>query len=394
MPKRGENVRKRKDRRWEGRFISSYKPDGKAKYQSVYGNSYMETKQKLLQATEKQKMGALPESCKNMSFREALFLWLQNRKLKLRPQTYYKYEKVIENHLAQSIGNRKLSKIDCATFNQFIEEKIRSGRLDQKGGLSISYVRTLTFIIRSTIKFAVENKYCLPLNGEIGYLPKKKQNHSVFTVDEQRRLETYVQTDIDGAKLGVLICLHTGLRIGEVCGLKWSDIDFEQNTLSVQRTVYRMSNQSGITGYPKTKLIVGAPKSLSSYRIIPIPSYLIPVLIECQQKSSSEWVTTDNYAVPDPRTYQYRFKRYLKECALPYMNFHVTRHCFATRCIEVGVDIKSLSEMLGHSNVSITLNTYVHSSLEQKRNQIELLGAIRGQNMGQQKVLKLAVAGV
>ena len=262
-----------------------------------------------------------------------------------------------------------------------IIQKICSGRLDKKGGLSASYVKTLIFIIRSAISFGALKSYCALLDGEICELPKKKPKLPMFTIDEQTRLERYVQSDIDGMKLGVLISLNTGLRIGEICGLRWSDIDFRENTLSVQRTVYRIANNDG--DGPKTKLIAGDPKSASSYRVIPIPSYLIPTIAEYREKSISECVVANNkYSLPDPRTYQYRFKRYLEACEIPYRNFHALRHVYATRCIEVGVDIKSLSEMLGHSNVSITLNTYVHPSLEHKRNQIELLGFFRGQHLG------------
>jgi len=384
MPKRGENIRKRNDGRWEGRCIIGYKPDGKAKYQSVYGKSYLETKQKLLQATSKLTSGALPDSYRSMSFREALFLWLDNRRIKIRPQTYAKYSQIIEKHLAETIGLCKISKLTIAHLNGFIEEKLCTGRLDNCGGLSVSYVKTMIFIMQSAIDFAVTHGYCQPLKGEVCEIPKKKIDYPVFSLNEQLRMEQYMQSDMDGTKLGVLICLHTGLRIGEICGLKWSDIDLRQNTLAIHRTVYRAANPNSSAGEPKTILTTGEPKTSSSYRVIPIPSYLLPLLHKHRQISLSEWVVADNnFGIPDPRTYQYRFKRYLKDCSLPYRNFHACRHAFATRCIEVGMDIKSLSEILGHASVNITLNTYVHSSLEQKRSQIELLGTIRGQNNGQ-----------
>jgi len=384
MSKRGENIRKRKDGRWEGRCIKSYGPDGKAQHQSVYGKSYLETKRKLLQVREKQVAGALPNSCKSMSFREVLFLWLESRKIKLRLQTYTKYSQMIEKHLAETIGAHKVSKIDVSQLNSFLEEKIKNGRLNNTGGLSTSYVKTLTFIIQSAIKFAATHGYRSPLRGAISELPKKKVDYAIFNLDEQLRLENYVQTNMDGTKLGVLICLHTGLRIGEICGLKWSDIDFRQNIISVRRTVYRVTNQDREADEPKTRLVVGEPKTNSSYRVIPIPSYLLQILVRYRKQSLSEWVVADDrFRFFDPRTYQYRFQKYLKDCAIPRRNFHALRHVFATRCVEVGVDIKSLSEMLGHANVNITLNTYVHSSLEQKHSQIELLGTIRGQNKGQ-----------
>ena len=385
MPKRGENVRKRKDGRWEGRFISGYKPDGKAKYQSVYGSGYLKTKRKLVQATEQFKSGALPEPCKSMSFREVLFHWLHNRKTKLRSQTYNKYSKLIENHLAESIGAYKLHQIDSTLLNQFIADKLCNGRVDEQGGLSVSYAKTLVFIIRSAMEFAVAHSYCTPIKGSFGELPKDKPKIHVFTIDEQKRIEEYVQTDMDGSKLGVFLCLNTGLRIGEMCGLKWSDIDFKQNTLSVQRTVYRANKQDNRIGEPKTKLTVGEPKTPASFRVIPIPSFLFPVLLEHKKTVCSEWVVAINdYGIPDPRSHQYKYKKILNDCSVPYKNFHSCRHTFASRCIEVGVDIKSLSEMLGHASVNITLDTYVHSSLEQKRNQIELLGTIRGQKSGHQ----------
>jgi integrase len=130
-------------------------------------------------------------------------------------------------------------------------------------------------------------------------------------------------------------------------------------------------------------LTVGEPKTPSSFRVIPIPSFLSPLLLEHKKKTCSEWVVAINdYGIPDPRSYQYKYKKILENCSVPYKNFHSCRHTFASRCIEVGVDIKSLSEMLGHASVNITLDTYVHSSLDQKRSQIELLGINRGQNKG------------
>ena len=384
MPKRGENIRKRKDGRWEARFICGYKPDGKAKYKSVYGGSYLETKQKLLKSTEKLNTETLPVLCKSMSFREALFLWLQNRKIKLRPQTYAKYSQMITNHLAEKIGGLKISKVDVSHLNSFLEDKIKNGRLDKKGGLSLSYVKTLVFIVQATLNFSVVNGYCSPMRGPISALPKKKFEYPVLSLDEQKRIEQHMLSDTDGTKLGVLLCLYTGLRIGELCGLRWEDIDFQHKTISIHRTVYRTVNENNNVGEPKTKLVVGEPKTISSYRVIPLPTFLQTLLQSHKESSSSEWVIADNgFNCFDPRTYQYRFQKYLKDCAISKRNFHALRHAFATCCIEAGMDIKSLSEILGHANVNITLNTYVHSSMEQKQYQMELLFSNKGHALGQ-----------
>ena len=388
MPKRGENIRKRNDGRWEGRYISTYHQNGKAKYHSIYGKSYLETKRKLLQCIEKQNSGVYVNSHKNLNFREVLYLWLDNRRINLRPQTYTKYSKMIENHLAETIGGLKISKIEISHLNTFLEDKINNGRLDKNGGLSLNYVKTLIFIIESSIDFAVTHGYCYPIKGSISTLPKKKNKYTVFSPDEQEKIERHMLIDMDGSKLGVLISLYTGLRIGELCGLLWSDIDFLQNTISVHRTLYRTINTDAkVNNTKKTKVITGEPKTTSSYRIIPIPSSLLVFLQAYKKMSTSDWVIGEgNHGFLDPRTYQYRFQKYLKNCDVTKRNFHTLRHTFATRCIEIGMDMKSLSEILGHSSVNITLNTYVHPSMEQKQFQIERLVFIKGQIMGQDLV--------
>jgi len=200
----------------------------------------------------------------------------------------------------------------------------------------------------------------------------KKNNLNVLSIKEQEILEKNIMTDCDERKLGVLLSLYTGLRIGEVCGLKWDDIDFSTNTIHIHQTIERVTNVDEKGKGRKTKLVVGEVKTVSSNRIIPIPKSLLLLL--------KEYANRNNYVIPgksypyiDPRTYQYTFQRYLKQCNLRKINYHVLRHTFATRCVESGMDIKTLSEILGHANVNITLNTYVHSSIEQKRIQLDKL---------------------
>ena len=379
MPRRGENIRKRKDGRWEGRYIKGRSVYGQAVYGSVYGKSYLDVKQKLSVQSNKAKKQELSDQLSCMTFREILFLWLANSKIKLRSQTYAKYFSMIENHLADSIGRNKLSKIGAPIINSFLESKIDNGRKDGKGGLSTSYVKTLGFIIQAAHALAVQLGYCQPLSGDIFSPSRKKVGYMALSVEEQKRLENYVMEDMDGYKLGILLCLHTGLRIGELCGLQWNDIDVNERLITVSKSLQRVKNLERQKDEPKTFLKLVEPKTLSSYRSIPIPSYLISVL-EKYMSSPFAFVIADATGdCTDPRTYQNHFKRYLKDCLLPDVNFHALRHSFATRCIEVGMDVKSLSELLGHASVNITLNTYVHSSLEQKRNQVELLRSIRGQ---------------
>lgn len=179
--------------------------------------------------------------------------------------------------------------------------------------------------------------------------------------------------NIDETKLGILISLNTGLRIGEVCALSWDDIDFERQIFHIRSTVARVkSMDSGVN----SKLIIDKPKTKSSLRDIPIPSKLLTILVSMKKQSKGKYVVSAENSFVSPRTYEYRYHKILDEYNIPSVNYHTLRHTFATRCIEVGVDVKTLSEILGHANVSITLNTYVHSSMELKRQQLEKLSIL------------------
>ena len=376
MAKRGENIRKRKDGRWEGRYIKHRDSDGKAVYGSVYGKTYTIVKEKLKETNNNQS-----EFLKGnkMTFGEALFLWLENNKIKQKTQTYSKYLQLINTQISPSIGHIKLSKINYVIINQFVSERTNSGNLNTKEALSPAYVQTICFIIESTIRFCVENNLCLPILGKIVRPTKQRKDIKILSFEEQRTLEKILLTDINETKIGILLSLYAGLRVGEVCGLKWGNIDLENGVIHVNSSVERIKNITEQKGTPKTTLILSDTKSATSNRTIPISNILQKILLKNRQKNNRFVIEGKTYPYADPRTLQYAFKRCLKECALPEINYHALRHTFATRCVEAGVDIKSLSEILGHSNVNITLNTYVHSSLEQEKLQIEKLNLYCGQ---------------
>lgn len=381
MSRHGENIRKRKDNRWEGRFIKEHDIAGKARYGSVYGKTYFEVKKKLSDINVLFPKERLHGTNYEITFKEVLFLWLENNRIRLKEQTYAKYLFLSESHLIPDIGDTPIKRIDSHFINHFLEEKSKCGRLDGKGGLSASYIQTLSFIIRAVVEYAAAEGYRQALVGSINRPGKKRNNLEVLSVSEQSVLTKYA-TDGEHSdrKLGILLSLYTGMRIGEVCGLRWADIDFCANTIHVCCTVERIRNVTAEPGEQKTKLILGEAKTYSSDRIIPIPSVLLKTLAEYSAESDAELVVSGNsYKYTDPRTFQYGFHRFLEDCNLRDINYHVLRHTFATRCIEVGVDIKSLSEMLGHASVNITLNTYVHSSIDMKRQQIEKLSLIYGQ---------------
>ena len=371
MPKRGENIHKRKDGRWEGRYKKGCDSTGEVLYRSVYGKTYREVKNKLTLAISQQN-SVFPSEHGEKVFKEVLFLWMENNCIRQKKATAYKYQNLISTHIVPALGEVKLSQITSTVINSFLMEKLQTGRLDGKGGLSPAYVRSITFVINSALKFAVDEQMCQPLKSPIYKPISPKKELSILSLEEQHRLEFCLHSEQNPTKVGILISLHAGLRIGEVCALTWDDIDLENRIIHVRHTIARVKNMDART-QSITQLIVDTPKTKASARDIPILSALMPVLLEQSKVAVSKYVVSEIDSFVSPRTYEYRYHQILKECGLEEVNYHVLRHTFATRCIEAGVDVKSLSEILGHSNVSITLNTYVHSSIDMKRSQLEKL---------------------
>ncbi len=379
MPRRGENIRKRTDGRWEGRYVKLRNATGKAIYGSVYAKTYLEVKRKLTEINNQVQNNTLPTKNKKTLFRELLYLWLENNRIKLKPQTYADYNYMIESHIIPDVGSITITMIDAKFINALLLQKSINGRLDGKGGLSASYIKKISFIIIATLEFAVKENYCHPIKGDIIRPAKTKNELEILTISEQTTLENYVMPDIDERKLGVLLSLYIGLRIGEVCGLRWCDIDFETRTMHIRHTIERIKVVGAKVGEPKTKLVMCDVKTISSNRILPIPPNLFLLLLKFRGNDNDYILKGNSYEYTDPRTCQYSFHKYLSACKIRKVNYHALRHTFATRCIESGMDIKSLSEMLGHASANITLNTYVHSSLEHKRSQLETMTVYCGQ---------------
>ena len=371
MSKRGDGIHKRKDGRWEGRYRKGRRPDGSICYGSVYGKSYTEVRNKMNRILP---VSDTPDVIKagDWKFGDVLELWMANNRLRLKGGTIHKYQSLIDAHILPQLGHVRMSALTATRINHFLAEKLESGRLDQDGGLSASYVRSIMVVINSAMKYAVQEKLCMPLQSPIYKPASVRHEIQVLDLEQQRKLESYLNLDLEPSKIGILLSLHTGLRIGEICALSWDDIDFKNRIIRVRHTVARIKSASKDTG-KRTSLVIDSPKTRASVRDIPISSVLLPKLIALEESSVSDYVISENQSFVSPRTYEYRYHRILSESGVEQVNYHVLRHTFATRCIEAGVDIKSLSEILGHSNVSITLNTYVHSSMELKRTQLEKL---------------------
>lgn len=368
MSRRGDHIHKRKDGRWEGRYKAGIREDGTAAYRSVYGKTYTECKNKLEEYTSK---ALLPETkYKEYKFSEVLNRWLNANRIRLKGSTVRKYLYMVESHILPELGNRNVSTITSSVVNEFLDNKLKEGQLNGNGSLSASYVKTMAIIVEAALKYTIAEGICPPLKNPI-YKPSiPKKELQVLTQDDQVYFEKMLIAEQNEVSLGTIIALHTGMRIGEVCALMWDDIDLENDIIHVRHTIARVKSMDGDN---KTKLIIDTPKTISSKRDIPISSSLKPILMAAINNKKSMFVVSDNDSFVGTRTFEYRYKQMLKRNNIREFNFHTIRHTFATRCVEVGVDIKTLSEILGHSNVSTTLNTYVHPSMEIKRNQIEKL---------------------
>lgn len=368
MSRRGDHIHKRKDGRWEGRYKFGIKENGTVAYRSVYGKTYAECRDKL----EKYSLKNLSPNTKykEYKFSEVLRSWLNANHIRLKGSTINKYQYMIESHILPELGNRRVSTITSSVVNEFLARKLKDGQLNGSGSLSAAYVKTISIIIDAALKYANAEGMCSQLKNPI-YKPSiSKKELKILTPDDQLYFEKILIAEKSKVSLGTIIALHTGMRIGEVCALMWDDIDLENNIIHVRHTIARVKSMDGDN---KTKLIIDTPKTISSKRDIPISSSLKPILMAAINNKKSMFVVSDNDSFVGTRTFEYRYKQMLKRNNIREFNFHTIRHTFATRCVEVGVDIKTLSEILGHSNVSTTLNTYVHPSMEIKRNQIEKL---------------------
>ena len=303
---------------------------------------------------------------------DVLEMWMCSKRLSVKGATEYKYRYMIDRHIAPDIGDIPIRCVTYNALNKYVEYKLSSGRVDGSGGLSPSYVKTLILILQSSVKFAALRNMCRPVSFPLYKPQSEKKDLTILSFGDQMRLERYLKTGTDAARLGVLISLHTGMRIGEICALSWNDVDINGKIIRVRHTISREMDTLH-DGTRHTRLVIAVPKTKSSVRDIPVSTGLMPYLLRMRTYSVSDYVISENSTFVSPRSFEYRFHSMLRDCGIENINYHALRHTFATRCIEAGVDVKSLSEILGHANVGITMNTYVHSSMEMKRRQIEKL---------------------
>lgn len=372
MARHGENIRKRKDGRWEGRYPVYNSEKGKQVYCSVYGRTYDEVREKL----DTKKYLKKIQSCKSdnicmtsvndIKITKAAEQWLTQVRKKRKHSTYVKYSLVYHKHIEKIFEDVSLSEMT----NELVKARLSDN-------LSDSVYKSIYCVLNQILKFTSVQcaQIIVPLKKPD--LEKKSKTVKVLSKSEQKQLLSVLYQNTNVFKIAVQLSLFTGLRLGEVCALKWADIDFEHKILTVSRTVQRLYAEGYST---KTILMETMPKSEHSKRDIPLSAIMLERLL----KFHSDKVYIFGVDKPvDPRTMQYHFKKILKEAELSDTNFHILRHTFSTNCVEDGMDVKSLSEILGHSDVQITLNRYVHPSMDTKRKYMDSLSVFYGQIYGQ-----------
>lgn len=354
--RRGENIYKRSDGRWEGRYIASYDDKGKACYKSIYADSYGFVKERMKELSKEYR-----KKTKSI-FENLTEKWLGSVKLRCKQSTYNKYMSTYTNHLLPEFEGDYIERIDQQRVEGFISKKIE---------LSDKSKTDLLGILKQILKYAENDN--IYVDRTIFDLTVRHSNPPirVLTAWEFRRLEKYLLKKNDLLAAGTYLALYTGLRIGELCALRRDSIDFRTGVLHVDTTMQRMKVEESDT---KTKVCITEPKSKCSVRDIPIPRKVLNICRSYFYDLDKEsFILSGNEKCVEPRLMRYHFKQYAVACKLESVHFHTLRHTFATRCIERGVDIKSLSEILGHYDVNVTLNRYVHPSLSLKRRNIEKL---------------------
>lgn len=356
MPRREENIYKRRDGRWEGRVLIN------SRYHSVYARSYAEVKQKLRSYSDTTKTSI---QANRHTVSEYANQWLASVKLKCKASTHNKYSNICKNHIIPIIGKYRISDLLLTHIE---------GMLELREYLSSKTRSDILCVVKMIISYAQQSGCSCQMNLKSLAIRLPKSEMHVLSLSEQKRLTEFLLSEQTLRSAGVLLALSTGIRIGELCALRRKDISFESGLLHIGATMQRIQTEDLIK---RTEVVISEPKSACSIRDIPLSENHIAFFKQFYETMPNEafLLSGEVSHFTEPAALRYYFGKLTNACELEGVHFHTLRHTFATRCVEAGVDIKTLSEILGHENVKITLDRYVHSSMDFKRQNMEKLYA-------------------
>ena len=365
MARRGENIYHRKDGRWEGRYIKARKSDGTPLFGSVYGYSYKAVQKRLLLLKAAYCELGQSTVCTE-PFREYLLIDLAQKQACIKASSYDCYYRIVHKHILPGLGRYPMHQLTQQHMEQFITELRRSGQSD---GSVFNIVRYLCGVTKqAAASGAMAKDICA---GIVLPSPKRKKVNALSRAD-QKTVERAAMTGAQASEyrdfLDILIALNTGMRLGEICALRWEDIDLDdRRVIHVNHTLQRLYlyGQSA-ERKSKTAVVMDSPKSECSRRDIPINDFLLHVLQARRQFAKGKFVVEGRHGWVEPRVLQYRFEKLLEREQLPRIGYHALRHSFATRCAELNVDTMTISRLLGHSSSKTTEKTYIDSLMEQR----------------------------
>lgn len=364
MSRRGENIRKRKDGRWEGRYIKGRKTDKSAIWGYVYGQTYAAVKKELTARKMESQIHILTPT--NLTFAELSRKWESSISLGVKVSTIAHYHYTLQHYILPVLGNCHVKELTEATLEQGLAQIISPQNHCHKI-LAHSMARECLLLVRRICRYATHLHLLRPLEIQMK-LPKHVEKPIVILSDsEQNRIKNFAITTPTSRKVGLLLMMQMGLRIGEVCGLQWGDFNLACGVLSITRTVKRVYVEKR-----KTKVVVQSPKTQSSTRQIPIPSGTLKILHQLHDgHSEGEWFLSGSSKKPvEPRCYYKSLRGYLSRANVPLVYPHALRHTFATTCLQAGCNVKTLSELMGHASSDVTMKRYVHTCWEWKCSEI------------------------
>ncbi|MBR1443700.1 MAG: site-specific integrase [Firmicutes bacterium] len=365
MPKRGENIYKRSDGRYEGRYKCGYNEKGKVIYKSVYARSYKECKEKRISAINGIEKEKSKES--KMTVNKLFEMWLDTVSLTVKKSSLARYREIYTNHIKSEFGDMLVQGITTQYLNEYVKKKLNSDKSGGKQGLSPRTVINILCVIKAAFRYG-EKTYNIFNPTTAVIIPKiEKKEIDVLTDKEIRKLKKYLAEKNDYFTVLFELAISTGIRIGEISALTCRDIDIRRGILKISKSTQRIKKEESKS--VKTEVVISSPKTQNSIREIPLSPSLLKILKDfISGRDKDEFIFSKDGKKPiDVRNIQKRFKIALEACSIRNVKFHILRHTFATKWVDKGLSVKILSEILGHSSVNITLSLYVHPTMKEKK---------------------------